>query len=260
MLRRHMSSGGTKPVDPLDGYEEPAEGAAPLQGGRVETSFESKTVIDRRGLYKTGKDPFRNAAPLQPLLGPDGEPLSLSKPELPSSSASLSPADAAAANPNKSPLTPLVAEIKSIIRTRGPMTVAEWMSHCLGHPQYGYYMQREAIGKKGDFITSPEIVAVFGEMLGVWCVATWMRLGRPPAVQLVELGPGRGTLMKDMLSAIARFPEMMSALSVHMVENSVRMREAQRETLGVVLDDRTADNNVMTNGELDPEQAKEAVS
>ncbi|CAI7881477.1 unnamed protein product [Closterium sp. NIES-54] len=63
----------------------------------------------------------------------------------------------------------------------------------------GYYMQRDVFGREGDFITSPEISQMFGEMVAVWAMMAWQQLGAPPRVHLVELGPGRGTLMADLL-------------------------------------------------------------
>ena len=159
-------------------------------------------------------------------------------------SASLPDPNAAPANAlaHKSPATPLVDELKAHILYRGPLSVAEYMQFCLGHPQHGYYMHREAIGKGADFVTSPEISPIFGELLGVWAVSTWIKLGRPPRVNLVELGPGRGTLMRDMLSAAQRFPDFHRALSVHLVENSYSMRRQQMLTLGVELDAAVLDD------------------
>ncbi len=112
---------------------------------------------------------------------------------------------------------------------------------------------------QGDFVTSPELVSIFGELIGVWCVSTWVKLGRPPKIQLIELGPGRGTLMKDILSAAERFPDFRKAISVHMVENSGRMRELQRETLCVTMNDNTAANmsKLKADGEINVDFAKD---
>jgi NADH dehydrogenase [ubiquinone] 1 alpha subcomplex assembly factor 7 len=85
----------------------------------------------------------------------------------------------------------------------------------LHHEKYGYYQQKkEKIGAGGDFITSPEITQLFGEMVGIWCLATWENMGRPPVINLVELGPGNGTLMRDVLNIVTKFPEFQSALQV----------------------------------------------
>lgn len=81
----------------------------------------------------------------------------------------------------------------------GPMSVAQYMGECLLHPQHGYYMGRDVFGRSGDFITSPEISQVFGECVGVWVASCWQRLGGPQHLDIVEMGPGRGTLAADVL-------------------------------------------------------------
>lgn len=81
--------------------------------------------------------------------------------------------------------------------------MAEYMQECLTNASAGYYMKHDVFGAAGDFTTSPEISQMFGEMLGIWSVATWMRMGQPSRVQLVELGPGRGTLTADLLRGTA---------------------------------------------------------
>ena len=123
-------------------------------------------------------------------------------------------------------------EISSHIRFHGPLSVKEFMTVALTHPKYGYYMRRDVFGRAGDFVTSPEVSQTFGELLGIWCVASWQQLGSPPAVRLAELGPGRGTLMADLLRATAVFPKFHAALSVHMVEASPHLRGMQRQRLG----------------------------
>ena len=129
------------------------------------------------------------------------------------------------------PATGLLRELQSRIRFQGPITVAEYMTAALTHPVHGYYMKRDVFGRKGDFITSPEISQVFGDLLGVWCVSCWEQLGKPARVRLVECGPGRGTLMADVLRASAVFPSFHKALSVHLLEVSPYLRGAQRRTL-----------------------------
>ncbi|KAK9790735.1 hypothetical protein WJX73_003909 [Symbiochloris irregularis] len=123
--------------------------------------------------------------------------------------------------------------LRALIRFRGgPITVAEYVSQALTHPQLGYYSVRDAFGQSGDFITSPDISQLFGEMLGVWCVLAWQQMGQPRAVRLAELGPGRGTLMADLLRSTAAFPAFASSLSVSLVEMSPKLREEQRVALG----------------------------
>ena len=97
--------------------------------------------------------------------------------------------------------TPLTSLLKSQIQATGPLTVPEFMTLALQHPDHGYYRQREAIGAAADFVTAPEISQVFGELVGLWLVQRWIDLGQPSRVLLLEFGPGKGTLMADALRA-----------------------------------------------------------
>jgi SAM-dependent MidA family methyltransferase len=127
--------------------------------------------------------------------------------------------------------TPLEAEIRRLIGIAGPMPVWQYMGLCLQHPQYGYYVTRDPLGARGDFITAPEISQMFGELLGVWAAAVWQQMGSPAAVRLIELGPGRGTLLADAVRAAHIMPAFRKALSVHLVETSPVLRERQQQTL-----------------------------
>ncbi len=122
------------------------------------------------------------------------------------------------------------------LEREGALTVADFMGEALTHPLSGYYMKGDPFGAPspagGDFITAPEISQMFGELIGVWCADTWMRLGRPAPCQLVELGPGRGTLMADALRATRQVPGFHAAIQVKLVEISPALRERQREALG----------------------------
>ncbi|GMG83687.1 SAM-dependent methyltransferase [Paralimibaculum aggregatum] len=100
-------------------------------------------------------------------------------------------------------MTPLERLIRAQIAAEGPISTAAYMALCLGHPEHGYYMRRDPLGRAGDFVTAPEISQMFGEMVGLWCAAAWASAGRPEGVRLVELGPGRGTLMTDARRAMA---------------------------------------------------------
>lgn len=111
------------------------------------------------------------------------------------------------------------------------MPVSEYMALVLGHPEYGYYITRDPFGLAGDFITAPEISQMFGELIGLWCVEYWRLLGRPVPVSLIELGPGRGTLMADALRAARLDPAFLTDLSLHLVESSPVLRETQARTL-----------------------------
>lgn len=114
----------------------------------------------------------------------------------------------------------------------GPLSVAAFMAEALGHPRFGYYMRQDPFGVSGDFTTAPEISQMFGELVGLWCIDTWARLGGPAPFHLVELGPGRGTLMQDALRAASVVPAFRTAAQVHLVETSPTLRARQRQTLG----------------------------
>ena len=126
---------------------------------------------------------------------------------------------------------PLEAEIRRMIAVDGPMPVARYMELCLAHPLHGYYVTRDPIGARGDFTTAPEISQMFGELIGLWAAVTWQAMGAPARLALVELGPGRGTLMADMLNAAKIVPKFLTAVEVHLVEMSPALRRHQDKTL-----------------------------
>lgn len=113
----------------------------------------------------------------------------------------------------------------------GPISVATFMADALGHPDHGYYITRDPLGRTGDFTTAPEISQMFGEMVGIWLADCWLRLGAPSPFTLVELGPGRGTLMADALRATARVPGFHAALRLALVETSPALRQRQAAAL-----------------------------
>ncbi|SFI98839.1 class I SAM-dependent methyltransferase [Jannaschia pohangensis] len=117
------------------------------------------------------------------------------------------------------------------IRTTGPMTVADYMADCLLHPTMGYYTTRDPFGAAGDFTTAPEISQMFGEMLGLCLAQTWQDQGSPARFALAELGPGRGTLMADILRVGRAVPGFTAAARVHLVEASPTLRDVQARTL-----------------------------
>lgn len=119
---------------------------------------------------------------------------------------------------------------REIILT-GPMTVADYVTRCLHDPEGGYYATRPAIGATGDFITAPMISQMFGELIGLWAVELWRRLGAPERVRLVEVGPGDGTLMADALRAARLDPEFLRAIDLILLEPSPPLREAQARLL-----------------------------
>ncbi|ALK10239.1 class I SAM-dependent methyltransferase [Blastochloris viridis] len=128
-------------------------------------------------------------------------------------------------------MTPLQREIAELIRTDGPLSLARYMALCLGHPRLGYYVTRDPLGRTGDFVTAPEISQMFGELVGLWCADAWVRMNQPAQIALVELGPGRGTLMADTLRALKVVPALRAAVSVHLVETSPVLRQHQRMAL-----------------------------
>lgn len=127
--------------------------------------------------------------------------------------------------------TPLAARLRARIAVEGPLTVAAFMAEALAHPQHGYYMRRDPFGRAGDFTTAPEISQTFGELLGLWCADLWQRAGAPTPVRLVELGPGRGTLLADAWRAVGVLPAFREAARLHLVEISPALRAVQRATL-----------------------------
>ncbi|TLS22646.1 uncharacterized protein PpBr36_06004 [Pyricularia pennisetigena] len=134
--------------------------------------------------------------------------------------------------------TPLAEQLAAAISTTGPIPLASYMRMCLTADVGGYYtgaieQGRDQFGLKGDFVTSPEVSQVFGELIAIWFVAEWMSQGRPSSgVQLMELGPGRGTLMSDVLRTIRRFGDMSNSLdAIYMVEASPELRKAQKNLL-----------------------------
>ncbi|KAG9255196.1 S-adenosyl-L-methionine-dependent methyltransferase [Emericellopsis atlantica] len=134
--------------------------------------------------------------------------------------------------------TPLAKQLFEAISLTGPVPLSSYMRMCLTGDLGGYYTGaiaegRDQFGAKGDFVTSPEISQIFGELIGIWFIAEWINQGRPKSgVQIIEVGPGRGTLMDDMLRTIQRFPAMAASVeSVYMVEASKELREAQKTLL-----------------------------
>jgi NADH dehydrogenase [ubiquinone] 1 alpha subcomplex assembly factor 7 len=130
--------------------------------------------------------------------------------------------------------SPLQFEIRKLIKSSGPMPVWRYMELCLTHPEHGYYVSRDPLGREGDFTTAPEVSQMFGELLGLWAASVWKAIGSPPMLRLIELGPGRGTMMADALRALRVLPPLYQSLSVHMVEINPVLREKQRATLSGV--------------------------
>ena len=129
----------------------------------------------------------------------------------------------------------MTSELGRLIARRialtGPISIADFMAEALGHPRLGYYRRATPLGAAGDFTTAPEISQMFGELLGAWLADRWLTMGSPAPVRLVELGPGRGTLMADALRATRGVPGFHAALDLHLVETSAPLRAAQQTAL-----------------------------
>ena len=118
------------------------------------------------------------------------------------------------------------------IRAQGPMPLAEYMATCLMHPEHGYYATRDPFGVAGDFITAPEISQMFGELVGLSLAQCWLDQGAPAPFILAEAGPGRGTMMADILRATKAVPGFHTAMQLHLIEASRGLRQVQQQTLG----------------------------
>ncbi|KAH6913130.1 S-adenosyl-L-methionine-dependent methyltransferase [Coprinopsis sp. MPI-PUGE-AT-0042] len=152
---------------------------------------------------------------------------SVSEPPLPTAPASSAPS-------SSSGVTPIEQLVLDTIKLAGPISFAKYMGLCLSHPTHGYYMNpsNAVFGTSGDFITSPEISQVFGELMAIWFITQWAAAGSPTHVRIVELGPGRGTLMDDMLRVLRKFLPPDTLASVHLVETSKALRGVQSSKLG----------------------------
>ena len=122
--------------------------------------------------------------------------------------------------------------LRDRIRQTGPMSIAAFMTEALFDPRDGYYATKDPIGAGADFITAPEISQMFGELMGLWAAQSWMDMGKPAAFQLVELGPGRGTMMADALRAARTVPGFMDAAHIVLIEASAALKAVQAQTLG----------------------------
>lgn len=126
--------------------------------------------------------------------------------------------------------TSLAGQLRAKIKATGPLTVADYMKEVLINPASGYYTQQESIGAHGDFVTSPEVSQLFGEMVAVWILNEWHKVGSPKPMHLVELGPGKGTLMEDILRVFEHLKQV-DGLSIHLVELSRRLQDEQAKRL-----------------------------
>ena len=128
-------------------------------------------------------------------------------------------------------MSDLALRLRRLIEEEGPIGIARYMTLALAHPRLGYYPRRVPLGAAGDFVTAPEISQLFGELLGICLAQHWLDLGGPEPLHLVELGPGRGTMMADLLRALRTVPALAQAVRVHLVETSPALREVQGRRL-----------------------------
>lgn len=119
--------------------------------------------------------------------------------------------------------------IRQEIQDKGPLSQSRFMDLALQHPQYGYYRSQEAVSR--DFTTAPEISQMFGELVGAWSLDVYNKLQAPSHFSVVELGPGRGTLMADFLRVTQRDSNFMNALDLHLVETNLHLKRKQKENL-----------------------------
>ncbi|MDG7052759.1 MAG: SAM-dependent methyltransferase [Wolbachia endosymbiont of Alcedoecus sp.] len=120
---------------------------------------------------------------------------------------------------------------KLIDKNQGSISISNFMNAALYHKEYGYYMSKLPLGKDGDFITAPEISQLFGEIIAVWVMHTWEKLGKPSKFSLVELGPGKGTLIHDIIRVTGKYNDFFDSVSIHLVEISPALQEIQKEKL-----------------------------
>lgn len=128
-------------------------------------------------------------------------------------------------------MTALTDKLARRIRAAGPLTIEQFMQAALQDPEHGYYRRGRPFGAAGDFITAPEISQVFGELIGLWAGVCWQQMGAPAALQLIELGPGRGTLIADALRAARQVPGFTDAVTVQLVESHAGLRDEQQRRL-----------------------------
>ncbi|KAF1842582.1 uncharacterized protein K460DRAFT_380404 [Cucurbitaria berberidis CBS 394.84] len=143
--------------------------------------------------------------------------------------------------------TPLAKTLAEAITTTGPISVAAYMRQCLTHPEGGYYTRQTSTGQdqfgtKGDFVTSPEISQVFGELVGIWLYAEWLAQGKKEKVQIIEVGPGRGTLMDDVLRTISSFKAFANSIEgIYLIEASPHLQKQQAKLLSGTEDLHTSE-------------------
>ncbi|CUM64574.1 uncharacterized protein PRCAT00002181001 [Priceomyces carsonii] len=142
------------------------------------------------------------------------------------------PSFPAASNAKQIKLENLTDILSETIKTTGPISLSAFMRQCLTHPNFGYYTTRDPLdSNSGDFITSPEISSMFGEMIGVWLYSTFFKQGKPDKVRIIEFGPGKGTLMFDCLSSFNKLNKSKVSIEIILIEASTILRKEQWKLL-----------------------------
>ncbi|HEY5071139.1 MAG TPA: SAM-dependent methyltransferase [Caulobacteraceae bacterium] len=122
----------------------------------------------------------------------------------------------------------MARRLARVIAADGPISIARYMDLCLHDPDFGYYSIRPRLGPDGDFITAPQVSQIFGELLGLWACEVFSALGRPSRVRLVELGPGDGAMMVDVLRAASTAaPDFVDACEIVLLETSAPLKALQ---------------------------------
>ena len=119
-------------------------------------------------------------------------------------------------------------KIINILKEKKTIPLDQFINIALYDKKFGYYMKNNPFKKKGDFITSPLISNLFGEMIAVWCVAFWEHLGKPKRILLVELGPGDGSLCKTLLETFKQFNKFYNSLEINLLEISDKLKTVQK--------------------------------
>ncbi len=128
-------------------------------------------------------------------------------------------------------MTGLNNHLINLIKLHGPIPISSYMTEVLTNPKYGYYVNQKAFGVEGDFTTAPEISQMFGELIGLWFADVWLKMDRPHKIHLIELGPGRGTLMADFIRVLRVLPEFLNVIELHFVEASPQMADIQKKKM-----------------------------
>lgn len=146
----------------------------------------------------------------------------------------------------------LLAKLQQIIRFSGSITIADFMHICMADPEFGYYKNQQVLGAKGDFVTAPEISQIFGELIGIWAIDTWQKLGKPSPFCLAELGPGNGTMMKDILRVAKTNVAFFTSAKIYLVESSQNLIANQKAALNHAINDGSKLQWISDIAELPP--------